>query len=149
MKPAFLNLLAAVVLFFGAGCSTFKLDWDAARALPATPKDLSGRWEGKWTSEATGHADQLRCLITKTGDLQYLAQFHARYKRGLSFTFEYAVPLVAAETEPGHWKFSGDAELGWYAGGAYHYEGMATATNFFSFYSCKYDHGKFELTRPK
>ena len=34
------------------------------------------------------------------------------------------------------------------AGGLYTYKGRATATNFFSTYSCKYDHGIFEMTRP-
>ena len=38
--------------------------------------------------------------------------------------------------------------LGWLAGGVYHYEGRADATNFFSTYTSKYDHGTFQMTRP-
>jgi len=38
--------------------------------------------------------------------------------------------------------------LGALAGGRYTYTGRATGTNFFSTYSCKYDHGIFEMTRP-
>ena len=133
----------------GIGCSTFNLDWDAARALPKRPDDLSGRWIGTWKSDVNGHSGQLRCLVSQTATNQYEARFHALYPRGgLTLSFSYAVPLRAEQAEPGKWKFTGDANLGWYAGGLYTYTGQATPTNFFSLYDCKYDRGIFSLTRP-
>ena len=43
---------------------------------------------------------------------------------------------------------TGSFWLGFLAGGVYHYEGHADATNYFSTYSCKYDHGTFQMSRP-
>jgi hypothetical protein len=54
---------------------------------------------------------------------------------------------VTAKEDAFH--FEGAAELGWLAGGRYTYKGSATATNFFAGYSCKYDYGVFEMTRPR
>jgi hypothetical protein len=62
-------------------------------------------------------------------------------------SFGYTVPLQVEPATNG-FKFSGQANLHWYAGGIYKYEGHADATNFFSTYSCKYDHGTFQMTRP-
>lgn len=137
-----------LVCLAGSGCSTFNLDWDAARALPRQPADLTGRWEGTWKSDSNGHTDKLRCLVTKTDAGQYEARFHALYKRVVTLTFGYTVPLAVQESEPCKWTFQGEAELGWYAGGHYTYNGQATTTNFFSLYDSKYDRGSFVLTRP-
>ena len=152
MKPRlhFTVIAALGLLLAGSGCSTFNLDWDAARALPAQPANLTGRWEGTWKSDANGHTDRLRCLITQTTSNRYEAHFHALYKKwGLPFTFAYSVPLTVASPAAGQWKFNGEAELGWYAGGRYSYTGQATSTNFLSLYECKYDRGTFTLARPQ
>jgi len=47
------------------------------------------------------------------------------------------------------WQFQGDENLGWLAGGVYHYEGRVSPTNFHSTYRSKYDHGTFEMGRPQ
>ncbi len=135
-------LLAASLLL--AGCSTFDHDWHLA-AHPAVAGGLAGRWQGTWQSDDSGHNDRLRCLMTQTAEGQYSARFHAIY-RG-TFTFSYTVPLRAEETA-GRLAFRGEADLGWLAGGIYHYEGWAEGTNFFSTYRCKYDHGTFRMGRP-
>ena len=139
--------LLAVVLFAG-GCSTFNYDWHIAQQTPPPANDLEGRWQGVWVSQASGHKNELRCLIAKTDDAIYQARFHAKYRKG-SFTvsFNYTVPLKVTKTDD-VFKFTGDADLGNLAGGLYHYDGHAAGTNFFCTYSCKYDHGTFQLTRP-
>ena len=48
----------------------------------------------------------------------------------------------------GQWRFSGAEDLG-KAYGVYRYEGKATATNFYSTYKASFDHGTFQMTRPK
>jgi hypothetical protein len=113
--------------------------------MPPPPDTLEGRWEGTWSSAVNGHHGRLRCLVSRTGPDQYQARFQARYQKILNFT--YAVPLQA-QMDQGIWKFRGQADLGWYAGGLYHYEGQATPTNFFSAYRAKDDHGIFQMTRP-
>lgn len=133
-------------LLFAAGCTTFNHDWSKAAKDPAPPIDIQGRWEGTWKSDANGHHDVLRCVIVKKDETNYLARFHAKYGKALSFG--YRVPLTVLETN-GAITFSGNANLGWLAGGLYHYEGHANLTNFFSTYSCKHDKGTFQMARPK
>ena len=128
------------------GCSSFNRDWRATSAQERGTNGLAGKWEGTWRSEASGHNDELRCLITEDPTEGCRARFHARYKKLFRFTFEYTVPLQV-EFESGTNRFHGEADLGWLAGGRYQYAGTATATNFNSTYECKYDHGVFQLHR--
>jgi len=145
-RNLFLNLLASLpllaALLFADGCSTFNYDWHLARQTASPPNDLPGRWQGVWVSKVTGHKNELRCLVTKTDDATYQARFHAKYRKGLlTVSFSYTVPLKVVK--------AGDADLGALAGGLYHYDGHAAGTNFFSTYSCKYDHGTFQMSRPQ
>lgn len=141
-----LPIVFAALLLAVAGCSSFNHDWKVAAKDPAPPIDLQGRWEGTWKSDANGHNDKLRCVIVKKDETNYLARFHAKYGKALSFG--YKVTLSALEKD-GVIKFSGEANLGWLAGGMYHYEGHADLTNFYSTYSSKHDHGTFQMTRPQ
>jgi hypothetical protein len=108
---------------------------------------ITGQWIGTWHSDVNGHHDQIRCLVASESN-HLSARFHARYKKAfLRFSFGYTVPL----TVRGNYsrvEFSGEADLGWYAGGTYRYEGFATTTNFYSTYNSKYDRGVFRLHRP-
>jgi hypothetical protein len=131
-------------LFLG-GCSSFNRDWKAAAVTTAPGDDVEGRWLGAWLSEVNGHTGQLRCLLSRDTSGRYQARFHAKYRK--IFSFGYTVPLTVEATNR-VFKFQGDADLGWYAGGLYHYEGQVSPTNFFSTYRCAADHGTFQLTRP-
>jgi hypothetical protein len=104
---------------------------------PKTPfqQQPAGRWEGTWRSESNGHSGALRCVLTQKQDGTFAARFHAIYRKFLRFG--YTVPLNVAPDSSGVFRFNGDANLGWWAGGAYHYEGGAIETNFLSTYQCK------------
>jgi hypothetical protein len=136
-------LLAAGVLMF-AGCSGFNRQWDDAQGLDST--GLSGRWTGTWTSESTGHQGRLRCIVTPRGGEAYDARFHAIYC-GI-IPFESSVRLTAVE-RGGMWRFRGEKDLGWVAGGAYTYEGEADSEKFMARYVSAKDRGAFEMTRPR
>jgi hypothetical protein len=125
------------------GCSSFNRDWKKA-TVPAS--GITGPWEGTWTSQPSGHADKLRCLITKISEEKYRARFDSTYKKVLHF--KSTVVLNGVSTN-GVFRFDGDAKLPWWAGGLYHYEGSANGTNFYSSYRCKYDHGTFQMARPR
>lgn len=127
------------------GCSSFHSDWKSAGRQPAAAHEITGRWQGHWTSDTSGHHDKLRCLVTHRADGGYDARYHAKYGKILSFSY-----TVKLEVEPQGdvFKFHGEANLGKWAGGPYHYEGKATPTNFFCTYQCKSDHGTFLMTRP-
>jgi hypothetical protein len=134
-------LLTGLLLL--VGCSSFNREWQQ-NSFSAPTEDIQGRWQGTWASEATGHTDKLRCIISKKTDGTFQAWFHAKYKKVLSFG--YTVPLKV-ELVDRAWKFQGEADLGWLAGGVYHYKGSAGGTNFTLTYESKYDHGTFEMNR--
>jgi hypothetical protein len=137
-------LMLTGLLLFG-GCTTFNHAWTKAAKEPFSPNSLLGCWEGTWLSDVNGHNGNLRCVVTLRDDGTYSARFHATYQKVLGFG--YKVPLKAADTN-GVFHFSGEADLGWWAGGVYNYEGYAQDTKFFSTYRCKYDHGTFQMMRP-
>jgi hypothetical protein len=149
-QPGFLKrfvfpLAILVVANFLSGCTSFNKEWQLASAQPIQANQLEGPWEGFWLSDVNRHTGKLRCVVTKKSDDIYRARFHARYGKLLSFG--YTVSL-RAQPQDGAWKFRGQANLGFLAGGVYYYDGHAEGTNFFSTYSSKYDHGTFQMKRP-
>jgi hypothetical protein len=141
-KLGLIVLMPALVLV-GASCGSFNREWKRSGRNPVVASGLEGRWEGEWLSDVNGHHGRLRCIIVREGEI-YRARFHAKYRKILSFG--YTVPLKAEVTTNG-FSFQGEADLGALAGGLYRYEGKADAANFFSTYSCKYDHGTFQMQR--
>jgi len=140
--------LTITALSFTPGCSSFNRAWEAADQNAVPSNSLAGRWEGKWHSGHNGHQDALRGLFSPATNGVCQARFHARYSRwGLHLSFSYTVPLHLQSTNDVQ-RFRGEANLGWYAGGVYQYEGTVSATNFFSTYRCRYDHGEFQMHRP-
>jgi len=140
-KLALVVFLPAILLI-GAGCGSFNREWKKNGPKLDGRSGLEGRWEGRWISEVNGHHGRLRCIVSRDSDV-YHARFHAKYMKILSFG--YTIPLKAEAASDRH-KFRGEADLG-VMGGVYSYEGHADATNFFSTYSSKYDHGTFQMQR--
>jgi hypothetical protein len=145
MNGKFVTYIAIGLLPLLAGCSSFHRQWRQATKQAIPRNDISGPWEGRWISEASGHKDRLRCIISPGATNAYDAHFYANYRT--IFHFTYTVPLQVRKTDT-NYTFSGEADLGKLAGGVYTYEGFATPTNFFSTYNSKYDHGRFEMSRP-
>jgi len=139
------RLLVISVIFITSGCRTFESEWKKAGEASAGQEGISGRWKGVWLSDANGHTGELRCLLVKKDDGNWKARFHAKYQKFFSFGYSTQFTMVREGDE---YNFQGEADLGWLAGGHYHYEGTANPTNFFSTYSSKYDHGTFRMGRP-
>src|SRR5712671_4181133 len=133
-----LSLVLAV-----SGCSSFHCGWKKAVATPPRAADFSGAWKGSWLSEVNGHHGRLRCIVTRLDQGHYRARYKATYWKILRFG--YAVDMQAEQTSGGACEFQGEADLGWWGGGVYHYSGHATPTNFSSTYESKYDHGTFQM----
>ena len=131
------------ILMLLNGCSTFNRDWNAAVRSPNA--GIIGPWEGVWRSDATGHTDKLRCLVSERNDHGYEARFHANYRH--IFVFNYRV-LLGFEKTDSELMLSGKADLGSLKGGVYEYNGKATPTNFVCRYSSAYDRGAFVMHRP-
>jgi hypothetical protein len=145
MKHLTLFLAAGLAL---CGCSTFNYEWRQAAQKQAPAGGITGRWEGRWTSQANGHNDKLRALIVAVDTNHYDVKFHAAYKQWITVHFGYTVRMETKPSTDGSVLFRGSEDLGALAGGVYSYEGRADRTNFFSTYKSKYDHGTFEMRRP-
>ena len=144
-RPA--NLAAIVgLLLFCSGCS-FNRAWHQAGRTARPADSIEGRWEGRWLSDHNGHTGRLRCVLTRSGNNTntYTAHFRATYWKIFRYSYKASFPF---EPREGLWHFQGDENLGWLAGGVYHYEGQVSSTNFHSAYRSKYDHGTFEMSRP-
>jgi hypothetical protein len=140
---AIYSLLLAMLTM---GCSTFSREWKAAAAHPSPADDISGCWEGSWSSGKNGHNGSLRCLMTKLDDAHYLTRYKATYWKLLRFG--YAVKMRVEKPSPDNFKSEGEADLGWWGGGVYRYEGQITPINFYSTYKSDYDQGTFRMKRP-
>jgi len=139
-------LSASCLLVLLCGCSSFNREWRQAGTLPTPEDSIEGRWEGRWLSDANGHRGKLLCIVSRDPEgITHAAYFRASYLKVLRFS--YTVPLRVKENAGG-WVFQGTEDLGAVAGGVYHYEGSATATNFLSHYRSQSDHGVFEMKRP-
>ncbi len=140
---AVLLLLVAV-----GGCSPFHKAWREAGTAPGP--GITGRWEGQWRSEASGHKGRLRCVIEPLGERRYLARYHAVYAGIL--TFAYDVEMETRQVGSAV-LFEGQADLGKMAGGVYHYTGRIDrpedpeGARLFSEYRSGSDHGVFEMGR--
>lgn len=143
-KSAIWLWLALGMIPWLTGCGSFNREWKAAAMRPAPAQAVEGSWDGEWRSQINGHKGRLRCLVRPGEDGRPVAWFRANYMRILSF--EHSVPLTVTPALEGQ-EFSGEADLGKMAGGAYHYKGLANNANFFSTYQCERDHGVFEMRR--
>ncbi len=146
-----MKLSAAVGLLVLTGCSSFNREWREAGSKPASVASLVGRWEGRWQSDANGHNDKLRAIITVVDNNHCDVKFHAAYQNWqtlfLTVHFGYTVRMETKPSTNGV-TFRGSEDLGFLAGGIYTYEGRSDAINFFSTYKSKYDWGTFEMKRP-
>jgi predicted small secreted protein len=145
---SFIGSAAALLLttMLLAGCSTYNRDWQHAADSTTPPGSVEGAWIGDWKSEANSHHGELKCIMTHATNSVYRARFRATY--GKMLRYSYAATLQMQPHDIGY-EFDGEANLGKLAGGRYYYEGRATATNIVSSYKSKYDHGIFELHRPR
>ncbi len=128
------------------GCSTFDRDYQAALKQSVRAGSPEGPWTGRWTSDKMGHTGELRAIVVKDIDDTYTARFKARFWKCFTYTSTAALTM---EPKGDAFHFDGSAQLGWLAGGEYHYEGRVTPKFFFSEYRCHWDNGTFYMERPK
>lgn len=147
LMKRFLNALAALMLLsLLSGCTSFDHDWRHARMQPpARNNQPTGAWQGTWLSDVNGHTGDLRCLVTQKNDDEYEFRFKATYWKLFRFSYTVTLPV---ECKPEACTFKGSEDLGYLAGGVYHYAGSIQNSNLNATYSCKFDHGIFKLSRP-
>lgn len=142
-----LFLLLGIVSLFFTSCSSFHRQWRQAVNQPP-PSDLTGAWEGGWTSTPSGHRGKLRCIVTPKETMPGFYDFHYWARWGL-LSGAFATTYPVRQAGPGRWTFEGDSDLG-ALGGVYRHQGEATAETFQAAYtSDRGDRGRMEMTRPQ
>jgi hypothetical protein len=145
--------LAVTVLILGiTGCSTFPQDFQRLAAAPKKSPDalsIEGPWQGEWRSNS-GHNGQLRCLLARQSASpdSYHARFEAKFWGIFTAHYDTALRVKAGGSDPLTTHLAGDHDLGWLAGGVYHYEATVTPTQFDATYKSKADQGVFHMRRP-
>ncbi len=140
-------LVLAWALVLGA-CSSFDREWKAA-ARGDDP--YGGAWDGHWTSEkhrlpnGSPAGGRLRCVFTRVDDAHYRARFRAGW---LVFSTGYEVSFET-QRRGRALIFAGNEDLGAIFGGVYRYEGKVTAQRFHAAFASRFDHGLFDMTRPR
>ena len=127
------------------GCGGFARQWSATTAVAQPAADLTGAWQGVWSSEVTGHSDGLRCIITHVAQDIYSAHFHAKFMNILSA--QYTTILRVSQVNGG-WRFTGESDLGWFGGGVYQQKGEVRDNRYDARYESKYDRGVLRMSRP-
>ena len=125
------------------GCTSFEKQWSEMDFSSSPSGDITGRWQGTWSSEATKHRGELRCLITRDVESKYHARYHARYLGIL--TVDYSLPLDV-QSIGAKWTFSGKSNLGWLQG-FYQHEGYVHGDDYTASYRSKYDSGLMRMSR--
>lgn len=134
-----------LALAMAMGCSPFNRQWKSMADAPPPAEVITGRWQGHWYSEPTGHNGRLRCIVQRQDDC-YEAWFHAVFAG--CFTFKHRMTLEAEPEE--EWiQLHGEEGLGALAGGRYQYEGRANGQEFHLTYRASKDYGYFILHRPE
>lgn len=157
MLRAFQGIL---ILFTATAClcscsMKYNRDWKkVASSTPAKPTDLSGAWEGTWTSLSSGHHGRLRAIATpisigqnqpKKSSEEYEFRYHAIWAKILSggYTTRHTV-----KKQQEHYTIGGEHDLGRLFGGKFTYEGTATPVTFKANYFSNLDNGVFQMARP-
>ncbi len=140
-----LGLLCLCLL---AGCS-FDREWRQWDGYAHPADDITGRWEGRWHSEPTGHSGRLQAIVTNIDDDQYHVQYRAHFALVPPFEwipFEFETKAIV-ERNGTNFHVEGQDDLGWLAGGVYNYSGQATSCEFGINYCADRDHGTFQMSR--
>lgn len=145
----FKGAVVLLLLFLAAvssGCGvTFERKWQQPPACSEPGDQLTGHWEGTWESEFNGHKGKLRAIIVKCNDGHYRAHYHATFLGVIPFAYETV--HTASPQQGGSTQFTGEEDLGYFAGGVYHYNGWSDGTSFVACYQADKDHGVFRMQR--
>lgn len=126
-------------------CGTaFRAAWKKAPASDG----VSGKWDGAWNSEATGHHGRLRCVVSAplnaAGDREFF--YHATWMGFLSGCYKATHQV---QEKGGAHVFKGEHRMPDWAGGLYHYEGVIRGDEFKSGYKSSADHGTYVMKRVR
>jgi hypothetical protein len=136
--------LVGVVVLTSASWLGFSRQWKEATARKDPVRDrLEGRWEGEWRSREEDEPGPLRAVIKKLEEGTYEATFRAEFFS--IFSFDSAVILKVEDVSAEVWRFSGETDLGWFAGGVFRHEGRSDGTHYTSKFVSRHFNGIFRM----
>jgi hypothetical protein len=109
--------------------------------LAAAHDGASGRWQGSWTSAATGHSGPLRASITPLPNGDYRAIFAGRFAKVIPFV--YPARLSSVPGTPGQYTSSQRLPLL----GTYRMTASITSHTFHADFRGRKDAGTFRMSR--
>lgn len=150
MVAILIRLLPCLALFFAAGCSSFEHRFAEAAQSPPKREHFAGAYAGKWASaQHPGGGGNLRCILSRLNDSDYVADFHATWH---GFSSEHSVVLhtvpVGKKSGSPAAKFEGTSKLRTPIGaGTYACKGTVDSRQMQACYDATYDRGTFEMSR--
>lgn len=109
--------------------------------LAAANDGVAGRWQGNWTSAATGHSGPLRASITPLPNGDYRAIFAGRFAKVIPFV--YPARLSSVPGAPGQYTSSQRLPLM----GTYSMTASISSHIFHADFRGRKDAGTFRMTR--
>ena len=106
--------------------------------------DLTGCWRGFWEDCNTGHHGPLKAHFCKCDDCHYKVTFTGRFMKVIPF--RYSVVLNVTNQDGDRVYLSGDSSLGLFFG-TFHYDAVATDTEFTADFTSRRYQGRFVLCR--
>jgi hypothetical protein len=152
MMPFILRFACALSLLALAACSNFDSRFADEARTGRKPDAYAGAYQGRWTSTShPGSGGKLRCILTKKGASDYLAEFKATWHGAFSSEHSvilHAKPGTSRGRDKGVLHFAGRAEIRMFVGsGTYECEGQMDGRRMQACYDATYDRGTFELAR--
>ncbi|MEM6469394.1 MAG: hypothetical protein AAF802_07470 [Planctomycetota bacterium] len=103
--------------------------------------DPSGKWRGRWSSQATGHSGVLRARIRQVDATTYRALFSGRFATVIPFVYPAKLTRV-----PG--TYSQFSSSTWFPGlGEYRMNATVTPNTFDAVFRGRSDSGRFQMSR--
>ena len=150
-------LLSAIAALL-TGCNSFNRQWNELGEYPVQYTDATGRWEGTWSCEQTGHSGQLWCMVSQVEPERYELFFRAEWAKIFRGNYTlYVTPKQAegsgesdhSDHADGTLHFKGETKIAGFLGGMYTFDGTITPTRFETDYTGPGNEGVFVLERPE
>ncbi|MEI7699595.1 MAG: hypothetical protein WCK86_07360 [Planctomycetia bacterium] len=106
--------------------------------------DLTGTWDGQWSSRSTAHKGPMTATFCRLDNGQYSVTFTGKFCALIPF--RYKAVLVAKQHPDGSVSLHGSKNLGPLFG-TFRFKGTVTGNQFHANYSSKSDTGAFRMTR--
>ena len=150
MRPAACLLVTALAVLTASCGSVYQRDFRQAVAdAKGVYNDPTGPWQGRWTSEPTGHEGPVWCMISEHPGKPDTYDFRYRAGWGLINFGDYVHTTKVSKAPDGSIRLKSSMELP-EAFGTYTVDGTVTSKAFDARHSSdKGDRGTMALRRPE